>query len=271
VTSITISELRIHPIKGLKRTMLDSMEIGKTGPVNDRRFMIIDDNNLFMTQRTHPMMATIDVQVGKDEFYLLVPGQAPLTFRAQETDFIEAIIWKDKVEVVEVSSQASRLLSDFLQTSCRLVGMAQNHKRFVSEKYSKSGEVLFADGYPFLLISEASLADLNGRLDAPVPMDRFRPNIVISGCAPFEEDQWDTIQIGDIVFDLVKPCSRCIVTTVDQETGLRDKEKGRNPLKALARYRNTEKGILFGQNMVHRSGGALSLGQPLTVLNPNPS
>jgi uncharacterized protein len=275
MTDIIVSELRIHPIKGLKRTMLDVMDITTTGPLNDRRFMLIDENNQFLTQRTYPMLATIDVTVEGDEFSLVVPGETLLTFRSNdsESDLIEATIWKDTVTVVEISRKASKLVSDYMQTPCRLVGMAQNHNRLVSQKYSRTGseEVLFADGFPFLLISQASLDELNGRLEAPVPMDRFRPNIVVTGCVPFQEDQWETIQIGDILFDLVKPCGRCIVTTIDQETGLKDTEKSKNPLKVLARYRNTENGILFGQNMIHRSTGSLTLGQSVTVVRKRES
>lgn len=267
---ITVSELRIHPIKGLKRTLLDTMEIVKTGPLHDRQFMLVDANNQFMSQRTHPQMATIDVVIQNKGVILTIPNQAPLSFQYDEQhgQSFEASIWKDTVKVVELSHQASRGLTEFLGTPCKLVAMMPTHKRLLAEKYSptREHEVAFADAFPFLLISQASLDDLNGRLEIPVPMDRFRPNIVVNGCAPYEEDTWEVIQIGDIIFDLPKSCSRCLVTTVNQETGVQEKEKGKNPLKALALYRNTEKGILFGQNMMHRSLGAISKGQVLTVL-----
>lgn len=267
---ITVSELRIHPIKSLKRTQLDTMEIGKTGPLHDRQFMLIDENNQFMSQRTHPLMALIDVTIQNKTVTLSIPNQASITFQSDEQQSapIEATIWKDTVNVLEPFLQASKGLTDYLGISCKLVAMIPNHKRLLPEKYSpmKEHEVAFADAFPFLLISQASLDDLNERLETPVPMDRFRPNIVVNGCFPYEEDTWEVIQIGNIIFDLPKSCSRCLITTVNQETGMREKEKGKNPLKALALYRNTEKGILFGQNMIHRSLGIISKGQVLTVL-----
>ena len=119
----------------------------------------------------------------------------------------------------------------------------------------------FSDGYPFLLISEASLVELNSRLETPVPMNRFRPNLVIANCAPFEEDTWKQIRIGEIIFDCVRPCSRCVLTCVDQDTG----QKGLEPLQTLASYRKQEKGIMFGQNLVHRNQGTLNLGDALVV------
>lgn len=266
---ITVSELRIHPIKSMKRTLLDSMEIVSTGPRHDRQFMVIDADNKFMTQRTVPLMATINVEAAEGGFKLFVPGYEEVAFTDQgQGDVMPAMVWRDQVDVVEVSPAASKILSDYLQTPCRLVTMAEGENRLLDENYLKSGveEVSFADGFPFLLISQASLDDLNSRLESPVPMDRFRPNIVVTGCAPYEEDTWKAIQIGDIIFDVLKPCARCTITTTDQETGDRDKERGKNPLKALARYRNTEKGILFGMNMVHRSVGRVCVGDAVRIL-----
>ena len=266
--TITISELRIHPVKGFKRIMVETIDVTKTGPLNDRRFMLIDDNNHFLSQRTHPKMAIIGVSISSEnELNMSIPGYDPLILPQTESEPISAVVWKDSVTVVEWSQNISQALSEYLQISCRLVAMAPNAKRMVAEQYSTGDdEVQFADGFPFLLASQASLDDLNTRLDVAVPMDRFRPNIVITGCAPYEEDQWKSIQIGEIIFDFPKPCSRCTVTTVDQETGIFEKEKGKNPLKALSLYRNTEKGILFGQDMTHRSTGKLQVGQSIIIL-----
>jgi uncharacterized protein YcbX len=146
----------------------------------------------------------------------------------------------------------------------RLVFMPDASRRQVNQNYAPSPDdvVGFADGYPFLLISEASLKDLNQRLNAPVPMNRFRPNLVISGCLPYEEDTWKWIRIGEVRFKVAKPCARCIVTTVDQSTG----EKGVEPFQTLAAYRKQEKGIMFGQNLIHTTQGVLSIGQTVEVL-----
>lgn len=264
---IQISELFVYPGKGFQGTSLDVMDVTATGPLHDRQLMLIDENNQFMSQRQHPAIATLGISIQENQCHLSIPNLPPLVFAEDTSNPLEATIWKDTVNVVEWSQQASQALSKFLGESCRLVGMAPNSKRELPPKYATGfSQVQFADGFPFLLISQASLDDLNSRLDVPVPMNRFRPNVVVTGCEPYEEDQWEAIKIGDIRFDLPKPCSRCTVTTVNQDTGQVVKERGKNPLKALARYRNTAKGIMFGQNMVHHSTGVLKVGQAVEIV-----
>lgn len=269
---ISISELHTYPVKGFKGTQTDSMEIVETGPLNDRRLMIIGEDNNFITQRTHPLMATIDLVLYEDKFSISLAGNSPEFFAINKEQSVLASVWKDEVKVEEWSKKASQLLSNYLKTPCRLVGMSANFQRTLSEKYQANfNSINFPDQFPFLLISQSSLDDLNSRLDVPVPMNRFRPNIVVSGCDPYAEDEWDSIRIGDIVFDLPKNCSRCLVTAVNQTTGQPEKEKGKNPLKALTRYRNTPKGILFGKYMIHQSTGTIKLGQSIEVLKKSPS
>lgn len=266
---ITVKELYIHPVKGLKRIPLQSMKIDSIGPVDDRRWMIIDSENKFVSQRTHPPLSLIHVALDQNKLCLQIPDQPEVTIPLTPSisPEIQATIWKDICGVVEVSTEASRALGQFLGLECKLVKMAENKGRFIDQKYTlpqetKIREVSFADGFPFLITTQESLDDLNNRLESPVKIHRFRPNIVVQGTSALAEDHWKTVRIGEIVFDLVKPCTRCTVTTVDQDTG----EKGKEPLKTLAKYRNTEKGIVFGQNAIHRSKGTIHIGDELVVL-----
>lgn len=265
--TITVSELYIHPVKGLKRIPLQSMKIDSIGPVDDRRWMIIDSENKFVSQRTHPILSLIRVALDQNKLCLQIPDQSEISISLAHSvsPEIQATIWRDTCRVVEVSVEASQALSQFLGVDCRLVRMAENKSRFVDQQYTLSQEareVSFADGFPFLLTTQESLDDLNNRLESPIKMNRFRPNIVIQGTSALAEDHWKTVRIGEVVFDLVKPCTRCTVTTVDQDTG----ERGKEPLKTLAKYRNTEKGIVFGQNAIHRSTGIIHIGDELVVL-----
>ncbi|MEB3338842.1 MAG: MOSC domain-containing protein, partial [Leptolyngbyaceae bacterium] len=155
--------------------------------------------------------------------------------------------------------------STFLDTPCRLVRISETYDRPVDRTYSpQAAQVSFADGFPLLMISEASLADLNQRLVDPLPMNRFRPNLVVSGCEPFAEDTWQTLRIGEVTFYGVKPCTRCVVTTTDQRTAIR----GQEPLVTLAQYRRIPGGIIFGQNLVHAGVGEVQVGNGVEVLAP---
>jgi hypothetical protein len=174
-------------------------------------------------------------------------------------------VWDDSVVASDQGDAAATLLSDHLGQPCRLVRV--DEARIADQAYAAPGTVVgFADGFPLLLITDASLGALNGRLPMPLPIDRFRPNLVVSGAEPFAEDGWRRIRIGDIELDVVKPCARCTITTVDQATGRRD---GAEPLRALGTFRRGRRGVLFGQNLVHRSQGLLRVGDPVEVLEPS--
>jgi uncharacterized protein YcbX len=161
-----------------------------------------------------------------------------------------------------LGEEVSQWFSEFLELSCQLVYMPDNSYRPVNSRYaSHNQQVSFADGFPFLLISEASLQDLNERLDQPIPMNRFRPNLVVSGCEAFAEDSWRSIRIGSIPFHVVKPCERCLITTVDQAQGIRGKE----PLQTLAQYRLSNGKILFGQNLIPAELGTLQVGDSVEI------
>lgn len=260
----TIVSLHFYPIKGCKGIDLQRAKVGPMGPEMDRRWMIVDSNGRFISQRQEPLMALIGAKVENKHLALQIPNWPELRIAILDKGSRrEVSIWDDVCFAIDQGDEIAGLLSRFLGRECRLVFMPDSTHRPVNPKYAgPESQVGFADRFSFLLISEASLQDLNRRLERPVPMNRFRPNLVISGCQPFEEDMWKRIRIGEIHFKIAKPCSRCTVTTVDQSTG----QKGEEPLKTLAGYRKQEKGIMFGQNLVHGNQGVLSIGDALEIL-----
>jgi uncharacterized protein YcbX len=259
---ILLSELNIYPIKSAKGVPLTSARVVERGLEHDRRWMVVDDGNRFLTQRTHPRMALMEVQVRSHNLAVSAPGMAELAvpFELKNPELLQVRVWDDLVEAESVGSDASAWLSRFLGIPCKLVHMPDHSARSVNPRYAEGRvPVSFADAFPFLLISESSLSDLNARLEQPVPMNRFRPSLVVKGCRPFEEDEWNEFQIGPVTFTIAKPCSRCTVPTVDQSTGIRGKE----PIRTLETFRSREGKVLFGQNVVHRGSGVLAVGDPV--------
>jgi hypothetical protein len=188
--------------------------------------------------------------------------QVPQGATLQRGDRIPVQIWNDICDAISLRDEVNQWFSQFLDTCCQLVYMPENSLRLVDPHYATHNELVsFADGFPFLLISEASLQDLNERLDEPVPMNRFRPNLVVSGCEAFAEDAWRQIRIGSIPFQVAKPCSRCVITMVDQTQGIRGKE----PLQTLAQYRRWDGQIWFGQNLIQEKLGMLQVGDSVEI------
>lgn len=260
-----LSEINVYPVKSCKGLSLSSIKVNKKGGGMDRRWMLIQPDGRFMSQRDYPLMALIQVEVHQDTLVLAVPNKSSLSVPINEKGSpVSVTIWRDTCTAIDQGDVAADYLSQFLETTCRLVYMPDQTFRQVNQNYSTnpSDDVGFADGYPFLLISTASLQDLNQRLDQPVPMNRFRPNLVITNSQPYEEDEWKVIRIGEIVFRVAKPCSRCIITTIDQKTTAKSLE----PLKTLATYRKREKGIMFGQNLIHQNEGILNLNDIVEIL-----
>jgi hypothetical protein len=264
--SILLSELNIYPIKSARGVSLTSARVVDRGLQHDRRWMVVDDRNKFLTQRTLPRMALMEVKVRTDHLAVSAPGMEELTipFEVQDPDLLQVQVWDDLVEAESVGGEAGRWLSRFLGSPCKLVHMPDHSLRSVKPKHSR-GKVLvgFADAFPFLLISEASLSDLNARLERPVPMNRFRPNLVVRGCKPFEEDEWKGIQISSVTFKIAKSCSRCAVPMVDQNTGIRGKE----PIRTLETFRLRDGKVLFGQNVIHGGTGVLAVGDLVHVVS----
>tara|TARA_R110001592_G_scaffold171325_1_gene409604 strand:- start:4684 stop:5514 length:831 start_codon:yes stop_codon:yes gene_type:complete len=272
-SSCYVSGLYYYPVKSLKGISLESAEIDEFGIRYDRRFMLIDDKHKFVTQRTHPLLSQLSVttslsssndlntiNIHSKSFGILSFNMNQFSLDA---DITNVVVWGDSVEAVVLKNKETQCLSEFLGLNVRIVYMpASSFRQIDRQYYSEDKRVSFADGYPFLLTSEASLKDLNARLDQAVPMSRFRPNIVVSGgMSAYAEDNWKRLVIGDISFEMVKPCSRCVMTTIDSN-GLKSVDK--EPLKTLSQYRKNDFGICFGQNLVHLSKGEIRIGDVVT-------
>lgn len=264
-TELSLSGLHVYPIKSVGGIPLGVSDVDERGLRYDRRWMLVDEAGQFASQRQIPRLALIGVHIEPDRLVVDAPGMSPLDVPLRPTDgkLIPARIWNDVVRASLVGDDADRWFGEFLGVRCRLVYLPHESVRPVDPVYGRPGDqVGLADGFPFLLISEASLADLNARLEQPLPMNRFRPNLVVRGCEPFAEDGWSLVRIGPVTFRVVKPCSRCTITTVDQRTAARGKE----PLRTLARFRKVGTKVLFGQNLVHDATGTLRKGDPVEIL-----
>ncbi len=265
---IALSGLTVYPIKSAAGISLSTARVDARGLAGDRRWMVVDENRSFLTQRTHPLLALVSVAADGDRLVLVAPGLPPLTVATPPGGeaAVRVEVWDDECDAIPAGRDASSWLSRLLGQSCELVYMPEpSHRPVALRSSAPPAEVGFADAYPFLLISEGSLEDLNRRLAEPLPMNRFRPNLVVRGCAPFGEDGWRRIRIGGIQFHVVSPCSRCATTTVDQNTG----QRGREPLATLATYRRVGNQVMFGQNLVHEGTGELAVGDEVTVLDPS--
>jgi uncharacterized protein len=264
-TGTFLSGLHVYPIKSCGGIAVDRWEVDERGLRHDRRWMLVDETGCFLSQRELPRMALIRTRIERDSLVVDAPGMPSLNvpFRPPDGKLRLARVWDDPVESQMVSDATNQWFSEFLDVSCKLVYLPDESVRPVDPTYGKAGDrVGLADGFPFLLISEASLADLNARLEHPVPMNRFRPNLVVGGCEPFAEDGWKMMRIGSITFRVVKPCARCVITTVDQGSAVTGKE----PLRTLARFRKVGSKVLFGQNLIHDTTGSLSVGDQLEVV-----
>ena len=265
-----VSSLHIYPVKGLKGIDLDAANATERGLEHDRRWMVVDPDGVFLTQRDHPKMATVWTDIGAGGLELSAPDmgevRVPLVPDAKAKR-LPVQVWRSVVEAQLVSQEADNWLSKYLGLGCRLVYMPDTTRRMSNEDYAGRGKLVgFADGYAYLAITEASLADLNARLaakkHAALPMNRFRPNIVVSGAQPYAEDQWGDVQVGQAVLRGVKPCGRCQVTTTDQSTG---EVRGPEPLQTLATYRDSTRfGQMFGMNLVNVKPGRIAVGDAVT-------
>ncbi len=220
--------------------------------------MIVDGDGRFVSQRTHPRLALVTPRAQDSGLVLAAPGMADLVVDPSQLEPRPPVtVWNDTLEALSAGAPARSWLEAWLGLPCDLVRMAPDARRPVDPRFAgPDDEVSFADGYPVLLISEGSLDELNRRLERPVPMDRFRPNLVVTGCPPFAEDVWATVEVGEVRLRVVKPCARCVVTTVDQSTG----DRGREPLVTLASFRTREGKVMFGQNLIPETLGTLRVG-----------
>lgn len=261
---LKLSEIWVYPIKSLGGIRCSNANVREKGLEFDRRWMLIDEHGKFMTQRTFPAMALLQIAI--DNEYISVQQKKNNTthsFRTQSyTDrILQANVWRDTINTFEVSKETSAWFSNQLGISCKLVFFPEENKRQIDPDYAGVNDhVSLADGFPFLIIGQASLDDLNQRLSEPVPTNRFRPNLVFTGGLPYEEDGWRKFTIGDNRFVGVKNCSRCVLLTVNQETG----QKGEEPLRTLSTYRKRGSEVYFGQNVLALDYGQVSVGDVIT-------
>ncbi len=237
------------------------------GLQHDRRMMVVTPDGGFLTQREYPRLALVTPKLKDGTLELCAPDYDFIQVGIQTTGVpVSVDVWKSRgVQAIDQGEEAAQWFSDWLGTEVRLVHIADGYIRKVSAGVCGPADdhTGFADGYPILLTSEEGLQDLNSRLDTPVPMNRFRPNIVVKGCEPFAEDTWNRIRAGDVEMAVVKPCARCVVTTIDKNT----LETSKEPLKTLGKYRKHKLGAIFGQNVIPLSEGFLRLGMTVEVLS----
>ncbi len=264
----TLSALHVFPVKSCAALSPSEASVEPRGLVGDRRWMVVDANGRFLSARKHPRMTLIAARIASDEGLLLdAPGMPVLALdpAREASDRVEVTVWSSTVSARRAGAGADAWVSRYLGLPARLVHMDSIAERAVDPAYANPGDVVsFADGFPLLLISQASLDGLNERLGQPVPMLRFRPNLVVSGTAAHAEDGWRRVRIGEVAFDVVKPCSRCVLTTVDFERG--DFDAGGEPLRTLLSYRRTPAGVMFGQNLIPRNPGRVCIGDAVRVL-----
>jgi uncharacterized protein YcbX len=263
---IQVSSIIYYPIKACRGFEVTSSLIQCMGLEHDRRMMVVTLDGDFLTQREFPKLALVTPALKDSIVTLSAPDFDSIQFCVQKTGTTLPVkIWKSRdVQAVDQGEEAAEWFSDWLGSSVRLVHIAEGYRRKLNPNYaiSQDDHTGFADGYPILIISEESLEDLNSRLEAPVPVNRFRPNLVIKECDPFAEDTWKRIRIGNVELAIVKPCPRCVVTTIDKETLAKHKE----PLKTLSTFRKQAGGAMFGQNVIPINQGSVQLGMSVQVI-----
>ena len=271
---IFVSSLIYYPIKACRGFEIESATIERMGLEHDRRMMVVTPDGEFLTQREFPRLALVNPKLRDGTLGLSAPNYDSIQIGIQTAGTPWPVnVWKSKgVQAIDQGEEAATWFSGWLGTAVRLVHIADGYKRLVNELYAVHDDdhTGFADGYPILVTSEEGLQDLNSRLESPIPMNRFRPNIVVKGCDPFEEDRWNRIRIGDVELAVVKPCARCEVTTIDQRSSPEDKEtleRKKEPLKTLGKYRKHKLGAIFGQNVIPLNGGSIRLGMNVELLS----
>lgn len=262
-----LSALYRYPLKSAAAIAVDAAEVTARGLRGDRHWLVIDGDDRFVTGRQCPLLVRVVARDHDDGLRLQAPGHEALDVAtpAATAPRRRVTVWRDEVDAADAGDAAADWLSRVLQRPLRLVAMDARSRRAVDPAYGRSGdEVSFADGYPLLVVGHAALAALNARLARPLPMLRFRPNLVVDGGEAHAEDGWRRVRIGTIAFDAVKPCTRCVFTTVDPASGTVDADG--EPLRTLKTYRRSAAGITFGMNLIARGGGTLRLGDAVTVL-----
>ena len=258
---LTIKQLYIHPVKSLAGFSVDSFSLDSTGPEYDRRWMIVDANGKFVTQRQHPKMCLIKTRIDDDVLTLSADNRISYKVPSDTNDLRSVQVWHDQVSAQDCGDGVAEWLTQILKKSVRLVYMPEQTKRLVDQDYANNSEtVSFADGFPLLIVSQASLDLLNTKLDHAIDMQRFRPNIVVDGCEPHAEDNWRKLTIAGHTLQLVKPCSRCIIPSIDPLSG----QKQSQVIDVMNGYRRRKGKIYFGQNALLEKQEVEKQAEPIT-------
>jgi uncharacterized protein YcbX len=267
--TFSLASIHIYPLKSCAPFALRSAEVEARGLAQDRRWMVIDANGKFLTGREHARLTLIRALPNADgSLHLDAPGKSGLRVPIPDTygERVATAVWGSPVSPLLADETSNAWLSTFLGKQVRLVHMDSECVRAIDPNYASPADtVSFADGFPLLLISQAALDLLNSKLAAPISMLRFRPNFVVDGSEAHAEDDWKRIRVGEVEFDVVKACVRCVFTTVDFERGERDPSG--EPLRTLIGYRRGEKGVTFGQNLIPRGRGVVRVGDTVTVIS----
>ncbi len=259
-----ISALYYYPIKSLAGITANELRLDAFGPAADRRWMLVDSEGRFVTQRKHPALALVVPELDGGGLSVSVPGGGRHEVIAGSR-WRTVTVWRDQTDALAAKPGPSEALSRYLGFAVELVYMPDDrHRQARADGLTGQHPVSFADGFPFLVASQSSLDDLNRRLPWFAEMRRFRPNVVVEGGRAWAEDSWRTVSLGTTRVDLVKPCSRCVMTTVDPSTGTRSPDG--EPLRTLASFRRTEAGVLFGVNGIHHGEGVIRVGDSVAVL-----
>ena len=264
MSNLTISQLAIYPVKSMRQILLNEAEIDMGGLKNDRRWMVVDTQGRMITQRQQSRLCLIQPELFEGELCLHANGMSDLKISIPDNSNVLSVsIWSDTCDAYYAGVEAQQWLTKFLGVECCLVYFPGDEVRIVDQSYAQADDqTAFSDGFPVLLLSQSSLDDLNRRMESPVPMARFRPNIVISGCAPYAEDGWQLLKVGDFTLRIVKPCSRCVIPSID----IANAERTGEPTKTLSSYRRHDNKILFGQNAVLDGQGVIATGVHVEIL-----
>ncbi len=259
-----LKSIHFYPLKSGRGIELDAVELDRFGPKGDRRWMLVDPVGRFVSQREYAEMTKLVALPLENGLRLAMEDQAVEVPTPADGPLREVSIWDDRVAARDAGQGAADWLEHVFGRPLRLVYMAEDCQRQVDTHYARRGEtVSFADGFPLLLISASALDELNSRLTEPVSLDRFRPNLIVEGCEPHAEDGWQRLRIGELEFEVAKPCARCAVPSLDQRSG----EKHPEILRALASYRRGEdRQVYFGQNLLYAEAGTLRAGDSVEVL-----
>jgi uncharacterized protein len=267
---IRLASIHIYPMKAARAVNLDESRVEPWGLAGDRRWLLVDEDGRFISQREESSLARVVVSCGPDGIRVSSEGRTGLVIAEPPAGaaLLKVRVWSSTLLAAAAGPEADTWFSDYFGRPARLVYLDDPTRRPVDPEFGRAGDVVsFADGYPLLLTSAGSLGELGGWLAAagerPVPMTRFRPSVVVAGAPPWAEDRWRRVRIGAVPFRVAKPCGRCLVTTTDQVTG----ERGRQPLKMLGRRRRFGQQLVFGQNLIPDAGGVIRVGDPVEILD----